>query len=304
VGLDAPSDLAVLKISASGLSTLPLGDSDKVRVGDVCLAVGNPLGIGETVTNGIISAKGRATETGTGSFQDFLQTDAPINHGNSGGALVNTKGEVVGINAAMLSPVDANIGIGFAIPSNMARHVMDDLRKDGHVRRAQLGVEVQPVTSDLADSLGLKHVGGAIIGKVTPDSAADRAGLKRGDVIESFNGQAVTDIMSGLSYGPKAKDAINKAVEKAPKSSAMYVARGVGNYYLPAQLGGGTQPAIADFRKAISMDPKNAEAYLWLGISLRKENKDAEARQAFAKSLELNPNRVWTKQQLEKTPAK
>jgi tetratricopeptide (TPR) repeat protein len=123
-------------------------------------------------------------------------------------------------------------------------------------------------------------------------------------LLGTLYGQAVTDIMSGLSYGPKAKDAINKAVEKAPKSSMMYVARGVGNYYVPAQLGGGAKLSIPDFQKAIELDPANAEAYLWLGLSLRKENRDAEARQAFAKSLELNPNRVWTKQQLEKTPAK
>jgi tetratricopeptide (TPR) repeat protein len=123
-------------------------------------------------------------------------------------------------------------------------------------------------------------------------------------VLGTLYGQAVTDIMSGLSYGPKAKDAINKAVEKAPKSSAMYVARGVGNYYLPTQLGGGAKLAIPDFQKAIDLDPKNAEAYLWLGLSLRKENRDGEARQAFAKSLELNPTRIWAKQQLEKTPAK
>ena len=123
-------------------------------------------------------------------------------------------------------------------------------------------------------------------------------------VLGTLYGQAVTDIMSGLSYGPKAKDAINKAVEKAPKSSAMYVARGVGNYYLPTQLGGGAKLAIPDFQKAIDLDPKNAEAYLWLGLSLRKENRDGEARQAFAKSLELNPTRIWAKQQLDKTPAK
>ncbi len=123
-------------------------------------------------------------------------------------------------------------------------------------------------------------------------------------LLGTLYGQAVTDIMSGLSYGPKAKDAINKAVEKAPKSSMMYVARGVGNYYVPAQLGGGAKLSIPDFQKAIELDPANAEAYLWLGLSLRKENRDAEARQAFTKSLELNPNRLWTKQQLEKTPAK
>ena len=123
-------------------------------------------------------------------------------------------------------------------------------------------------------------------------------------ILGTLYGQAVTDIMSGLTYGPKAKDAINKAVEKAPKSSLMYVARGVGNYYVPAQLGGGAKLSIPDFQKAIELDAGNAEAWLWLGLSLRKENRDAEARQAFAKSLELNPNRLWTKQQLEKTPAK
>ena len=123
-------------------------------------------------------------------------------------------------------------------------------------------------------------------------------------VLGTLYGQAVTNIMNGLTYGPKAKEAINKAVEKAPKVSMMYVARGVGNYYVPAQLGGGSKVAIPDFEKAIHLDPKNAEAYLWLGLSLRKENRDAEARNAFTKALELNPNRAWAKQQLEKTPAK
>ncbi len=123
-------------------------------------------------------------------------------------------------------------------------------------------------------------------------------------VLGTLYGQAITDIMSGLSYGPKAKDAINKAVEKAPRSSMMYVARGVGNYYVPTQLGGGAKLSIPDFQKAIELDPGNAEAWLWLGLGLRKENRDPEARQAFAKSLELNPNRLWAKQQLEKTPAK
>jgi tetratricopeptide (TPR) repeat protein len=123
-------------------------------------------------------------------------------------------------------------------------------------------------------------------------------------ILGTLYGQAITDLMSGLSYGPKAKDALAKAMERAPKSPMVWVAHGVGNYYLPAQLGGGTQNAITAFRKAIELDPKNAEAYLWLGVSLRKENKDAEARQALTKSLELNPNRVWVKQQLEKTPSK
>ena len=117
-------------------------------------------------------------------------------------------------------------------------------------------------------------------------------------------GQSVVDLVSGLSNGPKAKDAINKAVSLAPQSSGVYVARGVGNYYLPAQLGGGAETAIADFRKAIELDARNTDAYLWLGLALRKENKDAEARQAFSKALQLDPNRVWAKQQLDKTPNK
>jgi Do/DeqQ family serine protease len=193
VGADKASDLALLKVDASNLHALTLGDSDAVQVGDVVLAVGNPLGLGQTVTMGIISAKGRSTGVGDGSYEDFLQTDAPINHGNSGGALVNTKGELVGINSQILSSTGENIGIGFAIPANMARHVSDALRKDGRVHRAQLGVTVQPVTSDLAASLGLKEVGGAIISSVEPGSAADRAGLKRGDVIQAFNGQTLKD---------------------------------------------------------------------------------------------------------------
>jgi tetratricopeptide (TPR) repeat protein len=123
-------------------------------------------------------------------------------------------------------------------------------------------------------------------------------------VLGTLYGQAIVDIPSGLSYGAKAKDAINRAVEKAPKSSAVYVARGVGNFYLPAMLGGGPKPAIDDFKKAIELDPNNAEAYLWLGVSLHKDNRDAEARKAFEKSLSLNPRRVWSKQQLDKTPVK
>ena len=193
VGSDQPSDLAVLKIDANNLPTLSLGDSDKVRVGDFVLAVGNPMGIGQTVTSGIISAKGRQTGLSDGSFEDFLQTDAAINRGNSGGALVNTNGELVGINSQILSPSGGNIGIGFAIPSNMAKAVMDQLLKTGKVRRGMLGVSIQPVDADLAASLELPAARGAIVTQVSPEGPAAKAGLKRGDVIVGINNQSVAD---------------------------------------------------------------------------------------------------------------
>jgi serine protease Do len=193
VGTDAPSDLAVLKIDGRNFPALPLGNSDQVRVGDVVLAVGNPMGVGQTVTIGIISAKGRATGLGDGSFEDFLQTDAPINHGNSGGALVNTRGELVGINSQILSPSGGNIGIGFAIPANMAQNVFRSLITDGRVHRGMLGVTVQAVTPDLARSLRLASVGGALVNSVQPDGPADDAGLERGDVITAINGTKVSD---------------------------------------------------------------------------------------------------------------
>jgi Do/DeqQ family serine protease len=210
VGTDKPSDLAVIKIASSDLHPLSLGNSEGVQVGDVVLAVGNPLGVGQTVTMGIISAKGRSTGAGSGTYEDFLQTDAPINQGNSGGALVNTKGELVGINSQILSGSGGNIGIGFAIPSNMAKHVMEEIRTKGKVTRSQLGVSIQPVTSDMAESLGLKDVGGAIIGSVAPGSAAEKAGLKRGDIIQAFNGMPIHDINTLR----------NHVAETAPGSSA------------------------------------------------------------------------------------
>ena len=194
VGSDQPSDLAVLKIEGTNLQTLPLGDSDAVRVGDVVLAVGNPLGVGQTVTMGIVSAKGRATaRPGDDSFEDFIQTDAPINQGNSGGALVSTRGELIGINSQILTPSGGNIGIGFAIPANMAKNVMSQIIDTGGVRRGMLGVTIQPVTSDIARSLGLDNVRGALVNAVNPGSPADKAGVRRGDVITAVNGEAVKD---------------------------------------------------------------------------------------------------------------
>jgi Do/DeqQ family serine protease len=191
VGTDPPSDLAVLKVAGTGFKTLPLADSSQVRVGDVVLAVGHPLGLGQTVTMGIISAKDRSTGATRGSYEDFLQTDAPINRGNSGGALVNLRGELVGINSQILSPTGGNIGIGFAIPSTMAHDVMTQLLERGSVRRGLLGVVVQPINADMARSLDLSEPRGAIVTQVTEDGPAERAGVEQGDVILSLDGKPI-----------------------------------------------------------------------------------------------------------------
>lgn len=193
VGTDPPSDLAVLKVEASNLPVIPLGDSDRTRVGDVVLALGNPLGVGQTVTMGIISAKGRQTGLSNGAFEDFLQTDAPINRGNSGGALVSTNSELIGINSQILSPSGGNIGLGFAVPSNMARTVMEQLINSGRVRRGQLGVVALRIPSDEAAQLGVTEGPGVVVYQVQSGSAADRAGLRPGDVITELNGTAISE---------------------------------------------------------------------------------------------------------------
>ncbi len=193
VGSDPPSDLAVIKIEGEDLPFLELGDSDEVRIGDIVLAIGNPLGIGQSVTSGIISAKGRRTGMSDGSFEDFLQTDAPINRGNSGGALINLKGELIGINSQILSTSGGSIGIGFSIPSNMAKSVMEQLIENGKVRRGMLGVTIQDITSDVAKSLDLEDTKGVLVNNVMKGGAADKAGIKRGDILTAINGEEVPD---------------------------------------------------------------------------------------------------------------
>ncbi|HSU54540.1 MAG TPA: DegQ family serine endoprotease [Candidatus Dormibacteraeota bacterium] len=192
IGRDPKSDLAVIKIDAKDLPTVPVADSDKVEVGDVVLAVGNPFGIGQTVTSGIVSATDRHGAIGL-DYEDFIQTDAAINPGNSGGALVDSEGRLIGINTAILSRSGGNQGIGFAIPSNLARDVMTSLVRDGKVTRGYLGVMIQDVTPSLAKEFNLKDNSGALVGDVTSDSPAQKAGLKSGDVITEFNGKKVRD---------------------------------------------------------------------------------------------------------------
>lgn len=192
VGTDPRSDIAVVKIDASGLPAINWGDSDKLRPGAMVLAIGSPFGLAQTVTMGIVSAVGRAN-VGIEDYEDFIQTDAAINPGNSGGALVNMKGELTGINTAIFSKTGGYMGIGFAIPSNMAKNVMESLIKTGKVERGWLGVSVQDLTSDLAAQFGVPMDEGALVAEVVKGSPADKAGLKQGDVIVEFGGKTVED---------------------------------------------------------------------------------------------------------------
>jgi serine protease Do len=196
-GRDPKTDIALIKIKANGdLPTATLGDSDQLEVGDWVIAIGNPFGLDQTVTAGIVSAKGRMV--GAGPYDSFIQTDASINPGNSGGPLFNTKGEVVGINTMIFSPSGGNIGIGFAIPINMAKELLPQLKEKGKVTRGWLGVMIQHVTPELAESFGLAKEKGALVGDVVKDSPAEAAGIKRGDIILKYNGKDV-DRMNDLS---------------------------------------------------------------------------------------------------------
>jgi Do/DeqQ family serine protease len=190
VGSDPATDVALLRIPAESLTPLPFGDSDRLKVGDLVIAIGNPFGLGQTVTSGIVSALGRSGIE-SGNYEDFIQTDASINPGNSGGALINSKGELVGINTAILAPSGGNVGIGFAVPANMARSVMEQLLRFGQVRRGRIGVVIQDLDPAAAEALGLAADEGAMIARVEPGSPAERAGLRGGDVVLAVDGTPV-----------------------------------------------------------------------------------------------------------------
>lgn len=189
IGYDSKTDLALLKVDSSKpLPSVSFGDSNTARVGEWIIAIGNPFGLGGTVTTGIISA--RARNINAGPFDDFIQTDAAINTGNSGGPMFNIKGEVIGINTAIISPSGGNIGIGFATPASLAKPVIDQLRNNGKIRRGWLGIKIQPVTEEIAESLSLKEPQGMLVAEVTPQGPAEQAGIKAGDIILSFDGNS------------------------------------------------------------------------------------------------------------------
>ncbi|MCZ6604489.1 MAG: Do family serine endopeptidase [Alphaproteobacteria bacterium] len=192
IGSDPATDVAVLQIAADGLVEIALGESDAVRVGDFVIAIGNPFGLGQTVTTGIVSALGRS-QVGIGELEDFIQTDAAINPGNSGGALIDLRGKLIGINTAMVGPSGGNVGIGFAIPTDLALVRMGQLIEHGEVRRGLLGVQIQDVTPAIAEALGLEEATGAIVAEVVKGSAADQAGIIPGDLILKADGETVRD---------------------------------------------------------------------------------------------------------------
>lgn len=242
IGSDAQTDVAVLKIDAKNLTAITLADSDKLEVGDVVLAVGNPFGVGQSVTMGIISALGRDVRgriLGSEGYEDFIQTDAPINPGNSGGALVDVEGRLIGINQSIVSGSYANAGVGFAIPINLARTVMTQLITKGKVARGYLGVMIQPVTPDLAKEFNLPDESGALVGDVQPNTPAEKAGIKTGDVIVEFNGRKVNDSrhlrLLVAQTAPGTRVTLKVLRDGKPRTIAVTLGT------LPEELGGGSE---------------------------------------------------------------
>jgi len=220
IGIDPETDLAVLKINLPNLPTITLGRMDQTRVGDVVLAIGNPFGVGQTVTMGIISALGR-NHLGINTFENFIQTDAPINPGNSGGALVDVNGNLLGINTAIYSRSGGSLGIGFAIPVSTARSVLESIITTGSVTRGWIGVEPQDVTPEIADSFGLKQKSGAIVAGVLQGGPADKAGIKPGDILLSVNGEEITDTTRLLNVIAQIKPGTDAKVHLERKNHDM-----------------------------------------------------------------------------------
>ena len=291
IGHDDKTDVALVKVeSDKPLPFVPWGDSDKARVGDWIMAVGNPFGLGGTVTAGIVSARGRDIQSGP--FDDFLQIDAPINRGNSGGPTFNMSGEVIGINTAIYSPNGGSIGIGFAIPASLARPIVEDLKTKGHVDRGWLGVTIQPMTPEIASSLGLAGPEGALVLNVAPNSPAAKAGLKQGDVVRSVDGKPVKEfrdlakLVAGT--GPEKSVALNVwrdgrdvsttvSLARMPAdqtASADEPARGAPKARPAASLGASLAPLTRETRQRLQLPEDSKGAVV---VEVKRDGAAAEA---------------------------
>ncbi len=264
VGLDSRTDIAIIKILADNLPTITWGDSDKLRTGEVVIAIGNPYGLSQTVTMGIVSATGRAG-MGLVDYEDFIQTDASINPGNSGGALVNSTGELIGINDAIFSTTGGNQGIGFAIPSSMARNVMDSIISQGKVVRGYLGVQVQPLNADLAKQFSLKDEKGILVVDITEGSPAEKGGLKRGDVIVGFDGKDVENPFHLKNQVAATKP--GKTVEIKIIRDAKQLSLSVAITELPSEPAAPEAQEIDNALKGIIVQDLNADILKQLGIT-------------------------------------
>jgi serine protease Do len=291
IGRDPKSDLALLKIAPkNGLPVTAFGDSDKLRVGDWVMAIGNPFGFEQTVTAGIVSGKGRSL--GSGPYENFIQTDASINPGNSGGPLFNLKGEMVGINSAIYSRSGGNIGIGFAIPANMAKNVVSQLKEHGSVVRGWLGVMIQPVTPELAAQFKMERPIGALVGEVSSGSPADKAGIKPGDVIVEFNGKEISQVsmlpnlVADTPVGSKAEVTLFRkgALKKLPiiiaKLNEEQAAASESTESLNKRLGLGVQDLTPEIAAALGITDKH-------GVLITAVEPDSPAAEAGLRKGDL-----------------
>jgi serine protease DegQ len=297
VGSDPETDIAVLRIPSERLTALPIANSDELRVGDFVVAIGNPFGLGQTVTSGIVSALGR-TGLGIEGYENFIQTDASINPGNSGGPLVNLRGELVGINTAILAPSGGNVGIGFAIPANMASAIKEQILEHGEVRRGLFGVSVQDLTPDLAQALDLKLQNGAVIAKIEANSSAARAGLAIGDVVVRVNGREVgngSDLRNQLGLmrvGSKVELTVirdGRTLELAARLADPYdnfvKGRSVARVFDGAMLGNTVDESPLGRLEAVAVGRVEPDSSAWT-MGLREGDVILEANKQRVRNLE------------------
>ena len=266
VGRDAKTDLALLKIAPrKPLSAAHFGDSERARIGDWVIAIGNPFGLGSTVTAGIVSARNRIINAG--EYDDFIQTDAPINRGNSGGPLFDMSGNVVGVNSAIFSPSGGSVGIGFAIPSNLVREVIDQIRQYGAPRRGWIGVRIQQVTEDIASALGLPTDAGALVAGVTPNGPASKAGMQNGDLITAFDGRAIADsraVPRIVADTPIGKTVVVDVLRKGKKLSVRLTVQrldeGPAQPLKPGKAVPGTNPKLSQLGLSLAVLDGDARA--------------------------------------------